>query len=153
MRLEWIGAAALALLPGIGSASADENIAWRLFVSDHADPKVTVIDALTGNKLDTFGIDGPASLYRSDSGRTVFAVQGKAGAVTAIASGISLSDHGDHRDIDIEAPKRRAPKSPGKSRRISLNTTENSRHFSMAKVSPGSSPRRWYWKGSRTFAR
>ncbi|MDE4563137.1 metallochaperone AztD [Sinorhizobium meliloti SM11] len=42
------------------------------------------------------------SLYRSESGRAVFAVQGDAGAVTAIASGISFDDHGD---IDVEAPK------------------------------------------------
>lgn len=106
MKLEWrSGAAALALLPGIGSALADENTAWRLFVSDHIDPKITVVDALTGHKLDTFGIDGPGSLYRSDSGRTVFAVQGDAGTVTAIASGISFDDHGDHGDIDVAAPK------------------------------------------------
>jgi len=32
-------------------------------------------------------------------------VQGDAGAVTAIASGISFDDHGDHGDIDVAAPK------------------------------------------------
>ncbi|RWK45359.1 MAG: metal-binding protein ZinT [Mesorhizobium sp.] len=35
----------------------------------------------------------------------MFAVQGDAGAVTAIASGISFDDHGDHGDIDVQAPK------------------------------------------------
>ncbi|TIY10583.1 MAG: hypothetical protein E5V16_11055, partial [Mesorhizobium sp.] len=79
--------------------------AWRLFISDHADPKVTVIDAVDGGKLDTFQIKGPASLHRSESGRTVFAVQGSAGVVTGIASGISFEDHGEHGDIDVEARK------------------------------------------------
>ncbi|ATU95511.1 hypothetical protein B5P45_11930 [Phyllobacterium zundukense] len=35
----------------------------------------------------------------------MFARQGDAGLVTAIASGISFDDHGDHGDIDVEAPK------------------------------------------------
>lgn len=98
-------AALLALIAGIGNASADEKEAWRLFVADRDQPKVTVIDAVKGEVLDTFTIKAPASLYRSDSGRTVFAVQGDAGAITAIASGISVDDHGDHGDIDVEAPR------------------------------------------------
>jgi len=86
-------------------ASAEEVTAWRLFVSDHAEPKVTVVDAVDGTTLETLPIKAPASLYRSDSGRTVFAVQGSAGTVTALSSGIAFEDHGDHGDIDIEAAK------------------------------------------------
>ncbi|RWF70096.1 MAG: hypothetical protein EOS26_23945 [Mesorhizobium sp.] len=96
---------ALFLSLSTSAAHAEEVTAWRLFISDHADPKVTVVDAVDGEKLDTFHLKGPASLHRSESGRTVFAVQGAAGVVTGIASGISFEDHGEHGDIDVEAPK------------------------------------------------
>ena len=98
-------ASALALILSTGAAFADETSAWRLFVSDHAAPKVTVIDAVNGEVVETLGTKGPGSLFRSESGRTVFAVQGAAGAITAVASGISFEDHGDHGDIGVDAPK------------------------------------------------
>lgn len=84
---------------------ADENAAWRLFVADHAQPFVQAIDATTGKTLDRFAIKSPARLYSTESGSTVFAVQGDADVVSAISSGISLSDHGDHGDITIEEPR------------------------------------------------
>lgn len=88
-----------------GAAFADEEVtAWRLFVSDHGEATITVLDAINGDVIDTFEIDGPASLYRSDSGESVFAVQGGAGAVTAISTGIAFDDHGDHADIDVSQP-------------------------------------------------
>jgi zinc transport system substrate-binding protein len=107
MKMRFASATAVALLLSqpAGMAFAEEVTAWRLFVSDREQSKVTVIDAVKGEALDTFTIKAPGSLYRSNSGRTVFAVQGDAGAVTAIASGISFDDHGDHGDIDVEAPK------------------------------------------------
>lgn len=97
-------ASALAMAASLGGAAlADEAdvTAWRLFVSDHAEPVVKVIDALDGDLLDTFALRGPASLYRTSSGETVFAVQGAAGEVGAIRSGIAFHDHGDHGDIDV----------------------------------------------------
>jgi zinc transport system substrate-binding protein len=105
--MKFASATAIALLLSLptGMAFAEEVTAWRLFVSDREQPKVTVMDAVKGEVIGTFTIKAPASLYRSNSGRTVFAVQGDAGAVTAIASGISFDDHGDHGDIDVEAPK------------------------------------------------
>lgn len=105
MKLASATAVALVLSLSAGVALAEEVTAWRLFVSDREQPKVTVIDAVKGETLDTMPIKTPASLYRSASGRTVFAVQGDAGVVTAIASGISFDDHGDHGDIDVDAPK------------------------------------------------
>ena len=98
---------ALAFAIAGGAAKADENeaTAWRLFVSDHAEPTVRVIDALDGDVLETFAVKGPATLHRSSSGNTVFAVQGAAGAVNAISSGIAFDDHGDHGDIDIDDPE------------------------------------------------
>lgn len=107
MRTNIACATGLALVLSIsaGAALADEVTAWRLFVSDREQPKVTVIDAIKGEPIDTFQVKAPGSLFRSESGRTVFAVQGEAGAVTAIGSGISFEDHGDHGDIGVEAPK------------------------------------------------
>lgn len=96
---------ALAVSMATTSSFAEEKTAWRLFVSDHAEPVINVVDALTGNKIDTLPLKGPASLYRSNSGRTVFAVQGKADTVSAVATGIAFEDHGDHGDIEISAPK------------------------------------------------
>lgn len=96
---------ALAASMATTSSFAEEKTAWRLFVSDHAEPVINVVDALTGNKIDTLPLKGPASLYRSASGRTVFAVQGKANAVSAVSTGITFEDHGDHGDIEVTAPK------------------------------------------------
>lgn len=98
--------ASLAMLLSGGAAVADEDVtAWRLFVADHAEPVVTVIDALDGDVLERFSLSGPAALHRSVSGEAVYAVQGPAGLVTTIASGISFDDHGDHADMDIDPPR------------------------------------------------
>ncbi|WP_274426084.1 zinc metallochaperone AztD [Chelativorans sp. YIM 93263] len=95
--------ASLLLTALLSPALADEGVtAWRLFVSDHERGVVSVVDPDARETLASFDIHGPASLYRSDSGETVFAVQGAADRVTAIASGISFDDHGDHADIEVE---------------------------------------------------
>lgn len=107
MRLHLFSVSVAAVALGLaGSALADDDVtAWRLFVSDHEKPMVTVIDALDGDTLDTFTLKGPATLYRSETGETVFAVQGSAGEVSAIFTGIAFHDHGDHGDIDVDDPK------------------------------------------------
>ncbi|WP_437614300.1 zinc metallochaperone AztD [Erwinia sp. V71] len=98
---------ALAIGPFAAPAFADNGdvTAWRLFVADHDQPVVNVIDALDGDNIATFTVKGPATLHRSESGETVFAVQGSANTVSAIASGIAFHDHGDHGDIDIDPPR------------------------------------------------
>ncbi|PLP58657.1 hypothetical protein CYK37_13350 [Mesorhizobium loti] len=106
MKHLFAAASIAALAASITTTSfAEEKTAWRLFVSDHAEPVINVVDALTGNKIDTLPLKGPASLYRSASGRTVFAVQGKADAVSAVSTGIAFEDHGDHGDIEVTAPR------------------------------------------------
>lgn len=104
MKRSILGASALAMAAAFGGvAFADEDVtAWRLFVADHAEPVVKVIDALDGDLLETFAIEGPATLHRTSSGAAVFAVQGAQGEVHAIKSGIAFHDHGDHGDIDID---------------------------------------------------
>lgn len=100
-----LAASMAVLLTGTASFADDEVATWRLFVSDHTEPTVTVIDALDGDVLDRFTFSGPAALHRSHDGEAVYAVQGAAGMVTVISSGISFDDHGDHADIDIDPPR------------------------------------------------
>lgn len=87
------------------SALADEKKAWRLFVADHTEAVVHAIDVAAGQKIDSFALKSPASLYVSESGRTVFAVQRGGNVVSAISSGISVDDHGDHGDLEVAAPR------------------------------------------------
>ena len=87
-------------------AVADEAEHWRLFVSDQAEAKVTAIDFATGKVYPPFAIKSYASrLALSESGRTIFAVQSDGDLVNVISTGIGLSDHGEHSDIEIEDPK------------------------------------------------
>lgn len=97
-------ASTLAMAAAFTSAAfADEHVsAWRLFVADHTAPVVTVIDPLEGDLLDTFTVAAPATLHRTASGAAVFAVQGAQGRVSAIKTGITFHDHGDHADIEID---------------------------------------------------
>lgn len=108
MKKRILSAAISALLLSftVGSAQAENDVnAWRLFVADHDQPVVNVIDALDGDKLASFKLKAPASLSRTESGAVVFAIQGSANAVSAISSGIAFHDHGDHADIDIDDAK------------------------------------------------
>lgn len=97
-----LGAALLASTATLPALADEEVTAWRLFVSDHGHGHVTVVDAEKRETVGELEVDGPARLYRTGSGETVFAVQGDAGKVAAIATGIAFHDHGDHADIVIE---------------------------------------------------
>ncbi|QRM57106.1 zinc metallochaperone AztD [Sinorhizobium sp. BG8] len=86
-------------------AEEEQGDTWRLFVADHTLPIVRAIDLGTDKEIARFDIKGYAALSLSDTGRTVFAVQGDQNTVHAIDTGIALSDHGEHRDIEIKEPK------------------------------------------------
>ena len=83
----------------------EEATFWRLFVADHAKPLVTAIDLGTDQIAGSFELGSPASLYTTPSKAAVYAVQGEADRVSAIASGIALGDHGDHADLEVSAPR------------------------------------------------
>ncbi len=104
--LLWIGAAAGGLSAGAAQAEDDKDdrgvTHHRLFIGDHADGIVRAIDLKDGASAGTFRIDRTPALVRSVSGRTVLAVQGDAGKVAVIGTGISFEDHGDHADITVE---------------------------------------------------
>ena len=91
------------LISAVPARAADETLeAWRLFVTDQAEGKVTVIDPTSGKVLAVFPTEGYVThLTPSESGEVLFAVQMDHDRVQAIGSGIRLSDHGDHGDISV----------------------------------------------------
>lgn len=103
LRLLVLAGAGLAIFAA-GVASAAEQEHWRVFVADHSAPTVRAVDVKTGSVLATVGVQAPAALEASRSGRTVFAVQSDADRVSAIASGVALDDHGDHGDLKLTTP-------------------------------------------------
>jgi len=86
------------------AAQAEEAGVWRVFVADATSPRVEVFDLAGGERLADFTLTSPARVYAGDSGTHVYAVQGEAGVVSAIASGFSFQDHGDHADMAVTAP-------------------------------------------------
>ncbi len=83
------------------TAAADQDSVYRLFIGDHADGMVRAIDLADGSEIASFAIDQTPALTRSTSGRTIFAVQGDAGKIAVIDTGIAFEDHGDHRDLIV----------------------------------------------------
>ena len=90
---------------------------YRVFVGDHAAPRVTVID-LEGHDHEehgdhghnhedevwTFDTTGQVKLFGVANGAVVAAVQSDNDAVHFFTSGISFHDHGDHADIEVADP-------------------------------------------------
>lgn len=105
---------ALTALSPFSAFADDSKETWRLFVADHTQPVVRALDAAGGSELGRFDLNGFASLSLSDSGKTVFAVQGDKDIVQVISSGIALLDHGEHRDIEVSDPKLLAGEISGK---------------------------------------
>lgn len=92
------------LLNGI-PAFADDVKAWRLFVGDQSSPKLTVLDAADGERLAEFTLKGYVThLVASESAQTLFAVQMDHDAVDVVKTGLIWSDHGEHRDLELEEP-------------------------------------------------
>lgn len=85
-------------------AEGDTVEAWRLFVADHTQPVVRVIDFANGKELGRYDVTGYAALTASASGQTVFATQSDSDIVNVIKTGIVFSDHGEHRDLSVEEP-------------------------------------------------
>lgn len=103
-----LAASALAstvLMPQISLAQEEHAESWRLFIADHTLPVVRAIDLASGKEIGRFDTKGFNALSLSESGRTLFAIQGDQNLVQAIDTGVALSDHGDHRDIELSDPK------------------------------------------------
>jgi len=100
-----VGALALTVAGGACSWAEEHQESWRLFIGDHSLPVVHAVDVKEGKVLQSFDISNYASLVASDSGRTVFAVQGASDVIHVLDSGIEFEDHGDHNDIKISSPR------------------------------------------------
>ncbi|WP_217438591.1 metallochaperone AztD [Fertoeibacter niger] len=79
----------------------DAETHYRLFIGDHAEGMIRAVELDDGASAGTFALDMTPALTPSASGRTVFAVQGDAGKVTVIDTGIAFEDHGDHSDLTV----------------------------------------------------
>ncbi len=86
-------------------ASAAEKIAYRAIVADHANGKITIVDALSGRIIANYGVEGPARLKPNETGRLVYVTQGAQNRVDVVDSGISVTGHGDHSDVDMKPPR------------------------------------------------
>lgn len=86
-------------------AFADPAAPWRIAVADHEDPVVRLIDVADGREVGRFATQAPAVLRLGTSGTVVYAIQGEAGLVQAIDSGIAFEDHGDHHDLAVAPPR------------------------------------------------
>ncbi len=94
--------APFATLNASAEESQDSRTEWRLFVADHSQPIVRAINFEDGKELARYDLKGYAALTASATGQTVFATQSDADVVNIIKTGIILSDHGEHRDLDVE---------------------------------------------------
>jgi len=93
------------LVTGLSPALADDVEAWRLFVGDQSAAKLTVLDGTKGEPVAEFPLKGYAThLVASETGRTVFAVQMDHDAVDVVKTGVTFTDHGEHRDVELQQP-------------------------------------------------
>lgn len=76
----------------------------RLAVNDHESGTVHVIDLASEAVVATFELSARATLYTSESGRYVYAVQTAGNVVNVIDSGVTQVWHDDHYDTDIGSP-------------------------------------------------
>lgn len=106
VRSTGIAAGLVSVLFATAAHAEDETReAWRLFVTDQEQAKVSVIDPADGTLIDTYATTGYVThLVPSESGATLAAVQMDHDVVHVIKSGITLSGHGDHSDIEVGAP-------------------------------------------------
>jgi len=105
IRHRLLATAAFAIAIATSALAEDDHQtkeAWRLFIADHTLPVVRAIDFETGKELGRYDLKGYAALTASASGRTVFATQSDVDAIHLISTGIALSDHGDHGDIEVK---------------------------------------------------
>lgn len=104
LALAIIGAAVVAERSPARAAELGEGGHYRVFVADHAKPVVTAFELEKPETRWSFAIQGQAKLYAIANGAAVAAVQSDDDTVQFIRSGVSLHDHGDHKDLEIEDP-------------------------------------------------
>jgi zinc transport system substrate-binding protein len=86
-------------------ATAAEKAIYRALIADHANGKLTLIDLMSGKIIANYGVEGPARLKASDNSKLIYAAQGAQNRVDVIDSGVIVTSHGDHADVDAKAPR------------------------------------------------
>jgi ABC-type Zn uptake system ZnuABC Zn-binding protein ZnuA/Zn/Cd-binding protein ZinT len=95
----------IAMMSGAAEAeSAEAMMPLRLLVTDGVENVVNVLDLESGEVLETFELNAPASVYTSPGGRYGFAVQTDVNLINVIDSGVRLEPHEDHFHAEIDAP-------------------------------------------------
>lgn len=99
---------ALALIMSGGALAQEHDHSdvtlYRVFVGDHAEPKLTAFDLDQPENTWSFDTTGQSKLYSVDNGAAVVAIQSDDDAVHFFQSGVSLHAHGDHSDIEVTDP-------------------------------------------------
>ena len=100
------GVLTTALVTAMPAFSGDETKeAWRLFVTDQAEGQVTVVDPIKTEILTRFATKGYVSHAKlSESGNLFIAVQADHDTVQFFETGVSISSHGEHEDINVKDP-------------------------------------------------
>lgn len=97
----WLAALVLVL----GSVLAHgEGLSRRLVVADAQAPVVYVLDLEEGKEIARFSVPAPARLYALPGGQYALAVHRESGHLSFLWGGLGLVDHGDHKDLRLEAP-------------------------------------------------
>lgn len=99
----WIVAGILLGLP-VWAGPDDAKHPGRLVVADGKAGLIKVIDLEKGEVVGSFSTPGPANIYSTGSGMHAFAVHREQNRVSVVYGGMRQEDHGDHKDLVLEAP-------------------------------------------------
>lgn len=95
---------ALALCLAAPAFADETRTVWRVFIGDHTDPKITAFDLDAPDTRWTFDTVGQSKFATAANGATIIAVQSDSDQVNVLRSGVDLSTHGDHSDLEVEDP-------------------------------------------------
>lgn len=101
--LRWMTAGALLGMPVLAGPN-DGKHPGRLVVADGKAGMLRVIDLEKGEIVGSFSAPGPARVYAAGNGMYAFAVHREQNRVSVVFGGLSLEDHGDHKDLVVSAP-------------------------------------------------
>ncbi|WP_337868407.1 hypothetical protein [Meiothermus sp.] len=99
----WMVAGFLLGLP-VWAGPDDAKHPGRLVVADGKAGLLRVIDLETGELVGSFSAPGPANVYGAGNGIYAFAVHREQNRVSVVYGGLRQEDHGDHKDLVVEAP-------------------------------------------------
>lgn len=102
-RTVWLVASLLLGLPAWAGPD-DAKHPGRLVVADGKVGMLRVIDLEKGEVMASFSAPGPANVYTAGNGMYAFALHREQNRVSVVYGGLRQEDHGDHKDLVVEAP-------------------------------------------------